>query len=167
MTTIRPGGAGDVPAVLGLMDGAVEWLAARGRTGQWGTARQSTDPRRIATFTSWAEAGELWVAERDGAIVGGLAVGAAPAHVPPAAEPERYVNLLIGHGVGRALLDHARDLARAAGVALLRVDCYAGDDRALVRYYEREGFTATEPFTVDTPRGPWPGQVLEQRVRAT
>ena len=172
-TTIRRGVPHDVPAVLGLMDDAVRWLADRGRTGQWGTERQSTDPRRIATFTTWADAGELWVAERVRTTVGALAVGTAPGHVPAATEPERYVNLLItdrahaGRGIGRTLLDHARALARADGVGLLRVDCYGGDDRALVRYYEREGFTATEPFTVDTPRGPWPGQVLEQRVPAS
>jgi GNAT superfamily N-acetyltransferase len=76
------------------------------------------------------------------------------------------VNLLVtdrsfaGRGVGAALLDHARDLAVARGLGLLRVDCYAGDDRALVRYYESVGFTATEPFTV----GEWPGQVLERRL---
>jgi GNAT superfamily N-acetyltransferase len=168
--TIRRGGPADVPAVLGLMDGAVAWLTARGRTGQWGTETQSTSPRRITTFMAWADAGQLWVAELDGAIVGGLALGAAPEHVPPATEPERYVNLLItdrahaGHGIGRALLDHARTLARADGVGLLRVDCYGGDDRALVRYYERAGFTATEPFTVESLRGPWPGQVLEERL---
>jgi len=61
-------------------------------------------------------------------------------------------------------LDHARRLARSAGVSLLRVDCYRGPDVALVRYYESHGFVATDEFTVDLPRGPWPGQVLEQRL---
>jgi hypothetical protein len=44
---------------------------------------------------------------------------------------------------------------------LLRVDCYAGDDRKLVAYYEGNGFTPTEPFTVE---GRWPGQVLARRL---
>jgi GNAT superfamily N-acetyltransferase len=81
-----------------------------------------------------------------------------------------YVNLLVtersyaGHGVGGRLLGYARELARERGVGLVRVDCYAGEDRALVGYYESRGFTATDPFTVRQPSGPWPGQVLAQRV---
>jgi GNAT superfamily N-acetyltransferase len=95
-----------------------------------------------------------------------LAVGDAMPYVPPPAEPELYVRLLVtdrahaGLGVGSELLEHARGIARARGLSLLRVDCYGGGDRALVRYYERQGFTATEPFTV----GDWPGQILEQRL---
>ena len=171
--TIRQAGAADVPAALGLMESAARWLVARGRPGQWGTEPQATNPRRITAFTGWAADGGLWVAELDGGTVGALAVGVAHDHVPPAAEPELYVNLLVtdrahaGRGIGRALLDHARTLAEQQGVGLLRVDCYAGDDRALVAYYEREGFHATAPFTVDTPRGRWPGQVLEMRVDGT
>jgi hypothetical protein len=49
-------------------------------------------------------------------------------------------------------------------VTLLRVDCYAGDDQALVRYYEREGFRRVAAFTVDRPNAPWPGQLLEDRL---
>lgn len=32
----------------------------------------------------------------------------------------------------------------------MRLDCYAGDDQALVRTYERFGFVLERPFTVDT-----------------
>jgi hypothetical protein len=66
--------------------------------------------------------------------------------------------------IGGALLEFARELAEASGKHLLRVDCYAGDDRALVRYYESQGYTATDSITVDTPRGPWPGQILTKRL---
>ncbi|GAA2396714.1 hypothetical protein [Dactylosporangium salmoneum] len=53
--------------------------------------------------------------------------------------------------------------SRAAHRPLLRVDCYAGGDGALVRWYERQGFTATEAFTVTRDDGTeWPGQVLAQ-----
>jgi hypothetical protein len=40
------------------------------------------------------------------------------------------------------------------------VDCYAGGDGALVRWYESAGFTRTQAFEV---RG-WPGQLLERRA---
>ena len=33
--------------MLRLLDGATEWLVARGRTDQWGTEPHSTNPRRI------------------------------------------------------------------------------------------------------------------------
>jgi len=172
----RAGTQADVPAVLNLIDGAVQWLAERGRTGQWGTEPQSTDPRRIAMVTGWAKESGLVLAcvpAGDGGerVVGALAVGTARSYVPPVNEPELYVNLLVtdrswaGRGVGRALLDRAREIAAERGATLLRVDCYAGGDRALVRYYERAGFTAAEPFTVDRPDGPWPGQILSQRIR--
>ncbi|GAA3091021.1 GNAT superfamily N-acetyltransferase [Kribbella aluminosa] len=207
--TIRRAGRDDVPAVLSLLDGATEWLVARGRTGQWGTTPHSTSPRRVAQLTGFADEGELWVAEADGRVVGAdgrvvdadgpvvgadgpavgadgpavgadgadgrvvgaLAVGAALDYVPPAAEPELYVRLLVterasaGQNLGAALLDHARELARADGVRLLRVDCFAGDDQALVRYYERQGFTRYAEFAVPRVNGPdWPGQVLAQRL---
>jgi GNAT superfamily N-acetyltransferase len=164
--TIRAGTPADVPAVLAMLDGAIRWLTERGRTGQWGSEPQSAEPRRIESLASFARGGGLWLAEIDAEPVGALAVGTAPSYAQPVTEPELSVNWLLtdrtreGQGIGGRLLAHARTLAAAAGVALLRVDCYAGDDRALVGYYERQGFTPTRRFTV----GEWPGQILEQRL---
>ncbi|MBB5980167.1 GNAT family N-acetyltransferase [Kribbella solani] len=169
--TIRPGARDDVPAVLALLDGATEWLVSRGQVEQWGTAPHSTSPRRVAQISGFAADGELWVAELDGRVVGALAVGAAMEYVPPADEPELYVRLLVtdrasaGRNLGGVLLDHARDLARAAGVRLLRVDCFAGGDGALVRYYEKQGFTREAEFAVSRVNEPdWPGQLLTQHL---
>jgi len=168
---VRVGGVGDVGAVLALLDDATRWLVARGRTGQWGSLPHSGNPRRITQVQGWATAGDLYLAEQGGTPVGATVVGGAVPHVPPATEPELYVNLLVtdrnhaGRGIGARLLAHAEELARAAGVGLLRVDCYAGDDGALIRYYERQGFTATEPFSVPLADRCWPGQVLERRLR--
>ena len=170
-TDIRPGRQADVPAVLALLDDAVRWLTARGRPGQWGTGPLSDNPRLTALVTRIAAAGGLHLAVHGDEVVGALGFGNPPAYVTPAAEPELYVVLLVtdrrrtGQGIGARLLDHARTLAARAGVGLLRVDCYAGDDQALVGYYERQGFTATERFTMAQPADPWPGQVLEQRLR--
>ncbi|MEV1146093.1 GNAT family N-acetyltransferase [Micromonospora sp. NPDC049799] len=168
--TVRPGGPADAKTILRLLDDATAWLVARGRTGQWGATPASEDPRRVAQADVWATGGGLWLAVVGDRPVGALVVGAATDYVPAATEPELYVNLLVtdrayaGRGVGGRLLTHAADLARARGLPLLRVDCYAGDDGALVRWYERQGFTATEPFTVERPgRDPWPGQVLARR----
>ncbi|WIM93714.1 GNAT family N-acetyltransferase [Actinoplanes oblitus] len=170
-TDIRPGDSDDVPAVMDLLDGAVRWLTARGRPGQWGTAPLS-ESRRLTTLISGIAAdGGLHLAVRGEDVVGALGIGQPPSYVDPAPEPELYVVLLVtdreyaGQGLGRRLLAYARRLAVASGAGLLRVDCYAGDDRALVRYYERQGFTPTQQFTVPQPgREPWPGQVLEQQL---
>ncbi|UWP84745.1 GNAT family N-acetyltransferase [Dactylosporangium fulvum] len=169
---VRPGTLADVTPVLALLDDATEWLVGLGRTGQWGTEPHSTNPRRVAAMMRWATQGQLYVAESGGAVVGGLAVGAAQEWVPAVDEPELYVNLLVtdrtrkGDGLGGVLLDHARALAVQRGLGLLRVDCYGGDDRALVGWYERQGLTPSARFTVPRPDGTeWPGQVLEQRLR--
>jgi GNAT superfamily N-acetyltransferase len=167
---VRPGHQDDVAAVLGLLDGATAWLVANGRTDQWGTEPHSTNPRRIEQITGFADDGGLWVAESDGRVVGALAVGDAMSYVPPATEPELYVRLLVtdraasGSGIGRDLLEHARDLARELGVKMLRVDCFAGGDGALIRYYEKQGFTRAEAFAVPANGAEWPGQVLFQRL---
>ncbi|SBT37856.1 GNAT family N-acetyltransferase [Micromonospora auratinigra] len=169
--TIRPGGPDDAEAVLRLFDVAIAWLTARGRTGQWGSEPASTDPARIAQVRAYTTGGGLHLAQLGDTVVGALVVGEATEYVPPPTEPELYVNLLIadrsypGHGIGARLLAYAAELARRRGVGLLRVDCYAGDDRALVGFYESCGFTATDPFTVRRPgRPPWPGQVLQRRL---
>ena len=167
---IRHGGEGDVATVLALLHSATRWLVAQGRIGQWGTEPHSTNPRRINAVTAWACEGGLYLACLGRTSVGAIAVGDAPSHVPPADQPELYVNLLVtsrdhtGQRIGHRLLNHARQIARQRNVDLLRVDCYRGDDRALVRYYEGEGFTATDTFTVELPTGPWPGQILQQRL---
>ncbi|GAA1562947.1 GNAT family N-acetyltransferase [Kribbella sancticallisti] len=156
-------------AVLRLLDGATEWLVAQGRRDQWGTEPHSTNPRRVEQITAFADDG-LWVAESDGRVVGALAVGAAMPYVPPATEPELYVRLLVtdraakGSGIGTDLLDHARSLARGLGVGLLRVDCFGGGDGALIRYYEKQGFTRAEQFAVPANGSVWPGQILIQRL---
>ncbi len=66
-----------------------------------------------------------------------------------------------GHGAGSALLAHAAEETRRAGVSLLRVDCYAGADGKLVRYYESNGFVRTDTYTATNN---WPGQVLARRL---
>lgn len=169
--TIRRAGRDDVPPVLTLLDGATEWLVARGQTEQWGTSPHSTSPRRVAQITGFAADGELWVGEAEGRIVGALAVGQAMEYVPAATEPELYVRLLVterasaGQNIGGVLLDHARKLARDAGARVMRVDCFAGGDGALVRYYEAQGFTRDAEFAVPRVNEPdWPGQVLVQRL---
>ncbi|PXY26689.1 GNAT family N-acetyltransferase [Prauserella sp. PE36] len=165
--TIRPGVAADAGLLLAMFDGAVAWLTERGREGQWGSTPWSEDPKRVERVNGMASGGKLLIAEFDGDAAGALILTEQPpAHIPPVSERELYIDLLItarrhtGRGVGAFLLRHAREEARRRSIGLVRVDCWAGGDGALVRYYTGQGFTPTERFRV----GDWVGQVFEDRL---
>ena len=166
MTRIRAGSVADLAAVLGLLDRAVEWLVAQGRTGQWGDQPWSASEARVGRIRGMIERpNELLIADGDAGPVAALAHGTvAHGYVPAATEPEDYVLLLVSdpavRGAGRLLLDESWDRARAAGLTRQRVDCYGGDDGKLVRFYESAGFTRVAPFEVNG----WPGQLLERRA---
>ncbi|MER7497713.1 GNAT family N-acetyltransferase [Streptomyces pharetrae] len=172
--TIRDGRPDDLPALLGMLDSCVEWLAAEGRTGQWGTKPLSRNPRTVESVQRDMSEGEVFVAEADGVAAAVLTATGAPgphlSHLPPPGEPERYIRWLAsdrrfkGYGVGAALLAHVAEATRRAGISLLRVDCYAGGDGKLVAYYERHGFSRTDTYTVMADGQEWPGQVLARRV---
>jgi GNAT superfamily N-acetyltransferase len=164
MGALRTGSLLDLPRVLGLMDRAVEWLVAQGRTGQWGTEPWSASERRVQRLQQIIEGGELLVLDVDGQAVAALSHGpVTPSYVPAATGPEDYVLLLVSdpavRGAGRRLLDESWERAQAQGIGLQRVDCYSGDDGKLVRFYESAGFTRTQSFEVDG----WLGQLLERR----
>jgi GNAT superfamily N-acetyltransferase len=160
---IRRGGPADAPAVLRFFDEAVEWMVARGQTGQWGDRPFSERPETRARVREFAEHPGLWIAERDSVPLGALIVGERPPHVEPIDESELYIELLIsarrhaGNGIGARLVRLADRLAVERGVEVLRVDCWAGAP-TLVGWYEAQGFRRSGTFDV---RG-WKGQVFEK-----
>ncbi|MFG2874595.1 GNAT family N-acetyltransferase [Streptomyces sp. NPDC048337] len=166
---IRPGNLADAPAVLDMLDSAVVWMNGRGNTEQWGTTPYSQKPGGVVRVERYMTENAPHIAELDGTPVGVLVLDSGPSPQMPiasAGEPERYVRLLVsdrrhaGLGIGTALLAHAAEETRRAGVELLRVDCWAGGGGELVAFYERSGFTPTDRFLSDA----WPGQVLAMRV---
>jgi GNAT superfamily N-acetyltransferase len=166
---VRPGGLTDAPAVLDMLDSAVVWMNGRGNTEQWGTTPYSRKPGGVARVQRYMTENAPYIAELDGTPAGALVLDSGPSPqmpIAPAGEPERYVRLLVsdrrhaGRGIGAALLAHAVEETRRAGVVLLRVDCWAGGGGELVAFYERNGFTPTDRFASDD----WPGQVLARRV---
>ncbi len=162
--SLRVAALEDTAPILELFDDAVAWMNSVGNTQQWGTTPYSGDPKRVAAVALWAGSGAAVVATRDGVPVGAMAVGEATPYAPPASEPELYVVALVARhrsGAGRVLLGCADVIGHELGVSLLRVDCYAGGDQALVRFYESAGYTRADTFEV---KG-WPGQVLERRLR--
>ncbi|MFJ6385439.1 GNAT family N-acetyltransferase [Kitasatospora sp. NPDC092039] len=170
---IRNGGPSDVPDILSLLDGAVSWLTAQGRTGQWGDQPFSTNQARIDQVSSYAEEPFLirLAEDGDGRTVGCCVLSEDRGRwIPAVDERELYVRNLVtdrdrkGSGIGAALIADAIEEARRRGIGLLRVDCYGGADRKLVGRYRALGFTETVAFEVDQPHGVWPGQVLEIRL---
>jgi GNAT superfamily N-acetyltransferase len=162
---IRRGGPADAEAVIALFDEAVEWLVARGQTGQWGSEPMSSNERMVARVHAWAKEDGFWMAEVDGRPAGTIVLGERPEHVHPVDEPELYVELLLssralaGRGIGAALIRHAVGVVREAGLPLLRVDCWAGAP-TLVAFYERQGFVRDGTFDVQG----WKGQVFSMRL---
>jgi GNAT superfamily N-acetyltransferase len=169
---IRPGGPGDIAAVLALGDQAVKWMNARGNTQQWGTAPWTGNQQREAVIRDLAHGGGMRIAEdQDHVVLGALVITGTPQpYVPAAAEPELYVNLLLvsrrhsGQGIGAALIGQAKQEAAARGIGLIRVDCWAGEDGSLVRVYEKYGFSRVREFTVALPAGEWPGMLLAMQL---
>lgn len=154
---------------MDMLDSAVAWMNARGNTEQWGTTPYSRQPGGAARVKRYMTENAPYIAESDGNPVGALVLDSGPSPqmpIAPAGEPERYVRLLVSdrryarRGIGAALLAHAAEETRRAGVKLLRVDCWAGGGGELVAFYERNGFTPTDRFL----SGTWPGQVLGRRV---
>jgi GNAT superfamily N-acetyltransferase len=164
---IRSGEPEDADVLLRFFDEAVEWLVARGSSKQWGTEPWSSVPKSVERVRGMAADPGLRIAMAGGEPTGALIVSEEhDPHVPPVDERELYVRLLItsrrfaGQGVGARLVEYALDEARRRGIDLVRVDCWAGGDGELQRYYESQGFKPAVRFDVDG----WPGQVLEQRV---
>jgi GNAT superfamily N-acetyltransferase len=165
---IRAGSNSDLDSVVDLFDEAVEWLVAQGRPDQWGSEPFSQSEAKIDFVRKLVSEGDLFIAEADGEAVGALIINPNPLpYVPPIDEPELYVRLLIasrrrkGERIGSGLVQQARDEAARRGIDLLRVDCYASEDEALIRYYESQGFTRTQRIEVK------PGvsvQVFKQRL---
>ena len=139
---LRSGNADDEQSLLGLFDEAVLWLTDRGLSGQWGNQPWSERPETKERVANLASSSGFTVAEVGDEVVGALEVSeVSPSYAPKTDEPGMYIVLLlasrrfIGQGIGTALLDYARTDCLARGLSLLRVDCWAGGQQQLVRYY--------------------------------
>ncbi|MBX3071847.1 MAG: GNAT family N-acetyltransferase [Thermomicrobiales bacterium] len=151
----RSGLPDDLDGVLALFDANVAWLVERGRSDQWGSEPWSANPRYVDFVRGLLAEGVVTIAEINGEVVGASVVTDGPMpYVPAAGEVERYLKLLIaspahrGERIGRRLIALARELTVSAGVGLLRVDCWSGGDRRLVRYYVDEGFVPEQEIEV-------------------
>ncbi|MBJ9952211.1 MULTISPECIES: GNAT family N-acetyltransferase [unclassified Acinetobacter] len=162
---LRKARAEDLSEVLDIFDDVVAWLVSIGNTQQWGVEPWSTSARQIARVTETLALPDAWVVEtQSGRICAAIVMGDAMSYVPSAAQPECYIRLLIVRrdqqykGIGRQLLAFADQLAKEKGIHHLRLDCYAGGNGNLVKFYESCGYRSTLSFQDEG----WHGQVLER-----
>ena len=143
--TVRRAGPADLPRYLAIRDDAARWMLDRG-IDQWRPGEYD----RVAA--AGLAAGDLYVAELAGAVVGGVRLMGADPDVWPEAVSEPGVGYLhglvvdrsvAGHGIGRRLLEWAADTVTAAGGSLLRLDCRASNER-LRAFYPSAGFTPVD-----------------------
>ena len=168
---IRVGGRDDVPVFLAFGDEAVAWMNARGNTQQWGTEPWTGNEKHEQGFLKRADTGGMRILEDDdGTPLGAMVITEVrQPYVPDAEERELYVNFLIssrahaGRGVGRVLIERAKQEAAERGIDLVRVDCWAGEDGNLVKVYERYGFHPVLEFLAGES-GDWPGMLLALRL---
>ncbi|KAK1757078.1 hypothetical protein QBC47DRAFT_378370 [Echria macrotheca] len=66
-------------------------------------------------------------------------------------------------GAGAALVRRGREWAREEGFDVMYVDCWAGNEGKLVRFYESQGFKRVGAFEVEKPDTgeKWPGMFLK------
>jgi GNAT superfamily N-acetyltransferase len=143
VTIIRRARADEASVVAGLWTEAAAWLASRG-IDQW---QYEPHHDRIAASVA---AGECWLAEWDGWVVGTITVDgrADPEFWTAADHPDAalYAHRMVvaraaaGTGLGARLLDHAGRLAAEAGKRWLRLDAWR-DNPGLADYYRSQGFT--------------------------
>jgi ribosomal protein S18 acetylase RimI-like enzyme len=129
---IRAAEPADVAAIEAIVD-----RAYRGYVARIGMRPGPMD----ADHADEVRRGLVSVAEEDDAVVGLIVLAEMPAHVlieNVAVDPGRQ-----GGGVGRALLAHAEDRAREAGLATIRLYTHSKmtENRAL---YRRLGYRETD-----------------------
>ncbi|PZW50345.1 L-amino acid N-acyltransferase YncA [Humitalea rosea] len=153
---IRPGGAGDRPALIEQFLGLnlhEEAIVGNRRTDHAGAeACLEAAEREVA-----ASGGRVLVAERAGRVIGHvfIVMRRDAVFVREALRPYAYVLELFvraearGLGIGSALLAEAERFARAQGMARLRIGVLAGNDGAEA-LYRRSGF-APAVLEMDKP----------------
>jgi ribosomal protein S18 acetylase RimI-like enzyme len=164
----QPADASDVEA---LLDAAATWQQSRG-IGPW-TPGRFGDEIHLAIAS-----GELFVARRDGALVGCFLL---EAHDSPVfsrwlkeqgrdAAPAAYLGRLAvareaaGRGLGLELLDAACAIAGGSGIEYVRLECPA-DNLRLRRYYLDAGFEHCGDVHVRGPNGEhWVASLFERPV---
>ncbi|WP_304516301.1 N-acetyltransferase [Cellulomonas sp. JH27-2] len=139
---VEAAAAEDVEALFALRRSLEDWMVKRGLV-QWPVG--SLPRERVAEQVA---SGQVRVVRDDDGIVASLRLmWSDPDFWGDDATPAVYVHGLMvdrratGSGLGRRLLDWAREQGKAAGVGLQRLDCRTTNP-SLRAYYESLGFVA-------------------------
>jgi len=143
---IRVATADDFEALLSLLDGIAAWLQSIGIKHQW-PASFAANEGWVASYRGWVDAGMVFVARREGEIVGTFRLTETDAWAWPEGDDDGvyYLHTLgvrrdVGaSGLGGEMLRWACDEARRRGKRELRLDCDTQNQR-LKRYYRDAGF---------------------------
>ncbi|HEY7603893.1 MAG TPA: GNAT family N-acetyltransferase [Gaiellaceae bacterium] len=136
---VRSARHGDAAALVDLAEAVGSepegWLISDSR---W---RSVADERRYLKAVRRHPDAAVFVAERDGGIIGRLSISRDP---HPASRHVADLGLMVAaparrHGVGTALLEQAVAWARASGVRKLELHVFPHNEPA-IRLYERFGF---------------------------
>ncbi|CAN7338757.1 GNAT family N-acetyltransferase [Acidovorax sp. LjRoot118] len=152
---IEQASASDLQAVISTLQEVAQWLQNAGRP-LWSPTEFG--PERVSREVS---AGAYWLARPDRSrseAAGVMRLDLEDPHCWPEIAPGTSVYLhklavrraWAGQGVSTALLDFARERARALQLSHLRLDCVA-DRKALRTIYERFGFVLHS----EVPKGNW------------
>ena len=140
---ITPASKDELDVVIEIYDDAALWLTAQG-SRQW----PYPQPQWIRdAIEGRIEQGQVFLCRApDDRAIGTIRVQWADPNVWPEDSGDAgYIHGLAtrrelkGQGIGRLMLEWARDYIRANGKKYLRLDCVA-DNPALRRYYENLGF---------------------------
>ena len=145
---LTPASPADLATIAAVLEDARRWLAGRA-IAQW------PRPFADASIAEKIAAGEFWVARLDGWPVAVVRLlWADPLFWGEREQGDAvYVHTLAvrrdhaGRGIGALVLRWAEGRARARRRRFLRLD-YMADNRALVGYYEREGFALLGPARI-------------------
>ncbi|UNO42455.1 GNAT family N-acetyltransferase [Streptomyces sp. MST-110588] len=147
MITYRPAGTDDLPALVGLYEGAVRWMRDNG-IEQWKSGEKDEEH-----FRTRMKEGEVWLAERAGRTVGGWELWweDEPAWGPQPPVAGYVHRLMVARGdapagTGRAMLARAEQRIVEAGREVARLDCVTGNPR-LRPYYEDAGYVVVGELT--------------------
>ncbi len=162
---IVPAAPEDLDAVLTVFDEALAGMVAEGNVKQWGITPFSQLPTLVERFRKHLEDDVVFVAMKEGRLVGVLVVNCAP---PPYCwhgreeaaayvQPFATVPSVRGAKIGHLLLEQAAQYALRQGVSRLRLDCFAENPK-LPAYYEGAGFACQGEFAV----GDWHGRMFEK-----
>jgi GNAT superfamily N-acetyltransferase len=149
--TVRPARADELDTVAELWDEASRWLGSRG-IDQW------QYPPRRETIAHNIAAGECWLVEEEGRVIGTITVDdcADEEFWRPEDDPDDalYLHRMVtirevaGREIGSALLDWASRRAASLGKQWVRLDAWRSN-RELQRYYMDRRFQYVR--TMDLP----------------